>query len=155
MNVMIRPLQEDDALVSYKWRNNPEIWKYTGSRPDREITQDIELEWIKNVIKRDNEKRFAILADNVYVGNTQLTSISNESAIFHIFIGDTRYRGKGVASKAMDLLIDYAKDNLKLKKIMLTVNPNNKSALVLYQKKGFASVGIDSKNFFIKMEKEF
>ena len=36
--VLIRPLEVSDALTSYKWRNDPEIWKYTGSRPDMEIT---------------------------------------------------------------------------------------------------------------------
>ena len=154
MNVVIRPLVKEDANISYKWRNNPEIWKYTGSRPDREITLDIELEWIENVLHRENEKRFAILVDNVYVGNTQLTSITDESAVFHIFIGDTKYWGKGVASKAMDLLMNFAKNELNLEKLILTVNQENKSALNLYKRKGFVSVGIETKNSFVKMEKK-
>ena len=136
MTVVIRPLVKEDANISYKWRNNPEIWKYTGSRPDREITLDIELEWIENVLLRENEKRFAILVDNVYVGNTQLTSITDESAVFHIFIGDTKYWGKGVASKAMDLLMNFAKNELNLEKLILTVNQENKSAVNLYKRKG-------------------
>lgn len=154
MNVVIRPLVKEDANISYKWRNNPEIWKYTGSRPDREITLDIELEWIENVLHRENEKRFAILVDNVYVGNTQLTSITDESAVFHIFIGDTKYWGKGVASKAMDLLMNFAKNELNLEKLILTVNQENKSAVNLYKRKGFVSVGIETKNSFVKMEKK-
>ena len=154
MTVVIRPLVKEDANISYKWRNNPEIWKYTGSRPDREITLDIELEWIENVLHRENEKRFAILVDNVYVGNTQLTSITDESAVFHIFIGDTKYWGKGVASKAMDLLMNFAKNELNLEKLILTVNQENKSAVNLYKRKGFVSVGIETKNSFLKMEKK-
>lgn len=154
MTVVIRPLVKEDANISYKWRNNPEIWKYTGSRPDREITLDIELEWIENVLLRENEKRFAILVDNVYVGNTQLTSITDESAVFHIFIGDTKYWGKGVASKAMDLLMNFAKNELNLEKLILTVNQENKSAVNLYKRKGFVSVGIETKNSFLKMEKK-
>jgi len=41
MKVIIRPLQETDAFISNKWRNNPDIWKYTGNKPDKEITLEI------------------------------------------------------------------------------------------------------------------
>ena len=78
--VLIRPLQAEDALISYKWRNDPDIWVYTGSRPDREITSDIESEWIKKALSDLSSKRFAILVDDVYVGNVQLTNISERDA---------------------------------------------------------------------------
>ena len=47
MEVKIRPLQDKDAYTSVVWRNIPEIWKMTGSSPDREITIEDELNWIK------------------------------------------------------------------------------------------------------------
>ncbi len=30
MQVVIRPLQESDAYISYKWRNDSEVFRYTG-----------------------------------------------------------------------------------------------------------------------------
>ncbi len=30
MQVAIRPLQESDAYTSYKWRNDNEVFKFTG-----------------------------------------------------------------------------------------------------------------------------
>ncbi len=30
MQVAIRPLQESDAYTSYKWRNDDEVFKFTG-----------------------------------------------------------------------------------------------------------------------------
>ena len=153
MQVEIRPLKKDDAYISYLWRNNPEIWKYTGSKPDKEITIELELQWIKSVIKKDNEKRFAIIADKVYVGNIQLTNITTDRAEFHIFIGDINYWGKGVASKAMDLLLDYAKEQLKLQYIYLSVHPDNKKGIILYKNKGFEIVGYERISNFIKMKK--
>lgn len=154
MQVTIRPLEKKDALISFKWRNNPEIWKYTGSHPDREITAEIETEWIEKVLTKEDTKRFAILADDIYVGNIQLTNITGESAVFHIFIGDINYWGKGVASKAMDCLFNIAINELALKTITLTVHPDNFSAIKLYEKKGFIFNGINDSNTFLKMLKK-
>ncbi len=55
-DIYIRPLQESDALLSCIGRNNPDIWKYTRSKPNKYITPKIEMELIKDVLKRDNEK---------------------------------------------------------------------------------------------------
>ena len=49
--IYLRSLKED-ALTSYKWRNNPLIWKLTGSKPDIEITKEIELSWIDKILKK-------------------------------------------------------------------------------------------------------
>ena len=59
------------------------IWKFTGSKPNMEITSKIEKDWIKNVLNRKNEKRFSICVKdtNQYIGNVQLTSIKNKKCI--------------------------------------------------------------------------
>ena len=49
MNVRIRPLKEQDAYTSVKWRNDPEVFKFTGNIYNHEITIDNELEWIRKV----------------------------------------------------------------------------------------------------------
>ena len=141
-NIYIRPLQREDALISYKWRNDPDIWLYTGRRPDRTITQKIELEWIDRVLKDTSSRRFAIcLKENdVYIGNTQLTDITDEKAECHIFIGAKEYWGKGYGTEATKHLITYAKEELKLKQLYLWVNPLNKSAVKVYEKCGFIQV---------------
>jgi RimJ/RimL family protein N-acetyltransferase len=137
--VYIRPLQESDALISYHWRNDPEIWKYTGHRPDRIITPEIELNWIKQVLSNPTTKRFAICLreDNKYIGNVQLTDINNGVAHFHIFIGEKQCWGKGIATQATRLLIEYAKNELCLKELYLWVNEKNKAAIQVYLKCGF------------------
>ena len=52
MEVKIRPLREEDAYVSYKWRNDPLVFKYTCNRYTSEITLESELEWIRRVTKK-------------------------------------------------------------------------------------------------------
>lgn len=150
MQIKIRPLQESDALISYQWRNNPVIWKYTGSRPNQTITKEIETEWIRNVLARLNEKRFAIVADGRYIGNTYLTEIHNDQAEFHIFIGEQDYWGKGIATLVLDKIINFSKA-IQLSKLTLEVHQDNLPAQKLYQKAGF--IEISQNGQMIKMEK--
>lgn len=149
MNVDIRPLKEEDAYISYKWRNDKEVFKLTGNTYQNEITIESELNWIKKVINNRNDARFAIIADNKYVGNIYLTDIKNKSAEYHIFIGDKDFWGKGVATKASFLIIDYGFNNLNLDTIKLEVREQNKAAINLYRKLGFKILEVGTE--FIKM----
>lgn len=137
MEVTIRPLKIEDAYTSVIWRNDPCVFRYTGNTYKKEIFIENELDWIKKVIKNQDEYRCAIIADNTYVGNIYLTNITTEKALYHIFIGDKRFWGKGVAKKASLLLLDYAFNSLYLKKIILKVKKENERAYNLYQNLGF------------------
>ena len=152
MKVAIRPLQEEDASISYKWRNNPEIWKYTESKPDMNITYEIELNWLQDVLQRPNEKRFAICVDDdhQYVGNVQLTDINQGVAQFHIFIGEVVYHGMGIGTKATSLMLDYAFSVLGLNAVYLFVNKNNAVAIKMYENCGFYK--LEESSEMIKME---
>jgi len=146
-SVLIRPLREEDAQISCSWRNDPEVWIYTGNRPNRFITPEIEVEWIKNVLAEKYSYRFAILADNKYVGNIQITNVVSEEGEYHIFIGEKDYWGKGIATLATWQLLRYAKERLNLKRVYLVVNPQNTPAIRVYEKCGFVRVSDE-----IKME---
>lgn len=137
MQVTIRPLEERDAYTSVKWRNDPEVFKYTGNTYPHTITIENELEWIRKVMAKANDYRCAIMADNVYVGNIYLTDINAEFATYHIFIGNKDYWGKGIAKEASLLILDYAFSILNLKSISLRVKKENRTAYSLYKKLGF------------------
>jgi len=139
MEIYIRPLQIEDALTSYKWRNDPDIWKFTGSKPDRKITPDIELDWIRKVMKEENSKRFAICLkrNDKYIGNVQLTNIEDGVAEFHIFIGEKKHWGKGIATQATNQILKIVNYKLNLNEVYLFVKPENIAAVKVYQKIGF------------------
>jgi len=146
MDVCIRPLTLEDAKVSYKWRNDPGIWKCTGRRPTTEITQEIELEWAKTVLQRENEYRFAIISreggKDIYIGNIHLADVNRVKGIGHynIFIGEKKYWGKGCAKRATELILGYALNELELRQIDLEVALENIPAVRLYEKCGFIRV---------------
>ena len=144
-DVYIRPLGYDDARTSYKWRNDPDIWKLTGSRPDREIKLEDEQTWIKKVIADETCRRIAIIADEVYVGNIYLTGIHDSTAEYHVFIGDKNYWGKGIASAASEQIIGFGRSELHLKSIFLKVHKENNAAIHVYKKMGFVVQNTEGK----------
>ena len=143
MEVTIRPLIEEDAYKSVKWRNDPEVFKYTGNTYDHEITIENELEWIRKVIANKNNYRCAILAEGVYVGNIYLDDINTTQAHYHIFIGNKRYWGKGIAKKASKLIIEKGFEQPSVESIVLRVRKENTSAYFLYKSLGFVEQSID------------
>ncbi len=142
INIYLRPLRVEDALISYKWRNDPEVWKYTGNRPDIAVTSEIETAWIKKVLQDTASKRFAICLEDgdEYIGNVQLTNMTKNDAEFHIFIGEKSYWGKGVGYQATNELIKFTRKNISLKQVYLFVKPVNTAAIRIYEKMGFYSV---------------
>jgi diamine N-acetyltransferase len=140
MQIKIRPLKRSDAFKSYLWRNDPEVWKYTGSKPDKTITVGDEVNWINHVLSEKNSKRFAIIADGEYIGNIQLTDLNSSEGVFHIFIGNRSYWGRGAAKKATLLILSYAFLNLKLAAIKLRVRLEHIVAYKLYSIVGFKEV---------------
>ena len=151
MQITIRPLQEEDAYTSVNWRNDPDVFRYTGNTYANIITIENELEWIRKVISNKNEYRCAILADGKYVGNIYLTDINEESAIYHIFIGDKNYWNKGVAKQASVLILKYAVEVLQLSFVKLSVRIENVAAVQLYKKLGFVEENFDNPWIYMKV----
>ena len=140
--IIIRKLQPEDAEISWKWRNDPEIWKYTDRSHNNNITKEIEQAWIEQGFSQTNNKRFAICIgkEQKYVGNLTLCIGENGEAAYHIFIGDKEQWGKGIASKATSWIIEYARNELKLKKIISKVHQDNGASIKFLTKIGFRKV---------------
>jgi RimJ/RimL family protein N-acetyltransferase len=157
IKVYIRPLSAKDSSVSFRWRNNPLIWKFTGKKPDKIVTVQDEFEWINNVLSNDDEFRFAICIDstNEYIGNAYLTNYDeiDKKAELHIFIGEIEYWNKGIGFQVVRLLEKVGVDKLSLRQIYLFVNRENHAAVSLYRKCGFESVS--TRENFIKMTKNY
>lgn len=141
-SVYIRPLRLEDALTSYKWRNNPKLWRFTGNKPDRYITPEIETEWLANVLQRENEKRFAVcLKDNdTYIGNIFLTDIKDKEAQVHIFIGEMALWGGGRAYEAALQIEKYAFGDLGLDVVYADINKQNRASVALGKSLGLVEL---------------
>lgn len=154
--VFLRPLVLEDANVSCHWRNNPEIWKFTGFVPDVPITNDIERKWITEVLKKTDQRRFAIclIENQKYIGNVQLLKITKKSAEFHLFIGEPEYWGKGIGKEATGLMMDFAFLELGLENVILQVDKENFAAIAIYKKHGFVEVEVENHRNVMRVTKE-
>jgi len=151
--IYLRPLQLDDAKISYKWRNNPEIWKNTGSAPDREITEEMEMAWMRKVLADSSTKRFAIClkANDRYIGNAYLSDIVNGTAEEQIFIGETELWGNGIGTRARAILYDVASAQFGIRRIVTNIRIRNIASLKSVSKLGFVEVAHDEE--WVKLEK--
>ncbi len=64
-----------------------------------------------------------------------------------MFVHDD-YQNQGIGSQLVEAVIDLAENWLNLKRLELTVNTDNKSAIHLYEKSGFVIEGTLRKNAF-------
>lgn len=134
MKVTIRPLEEADAFTSVKWRQDPEIWKFTPARGRDPANLETELAWAK--YQRPDAMRFAILADGQYVGNAYLYDIDDFTAEFHIFIGERSLWGQGIGKEATRLTLQEGR-KIGLQSINLGVHHQNAAARKIYERLGF------------------
>jgi len=156
VSVYLRPLREIDAHTSWRWRNDPNIWAFTGSRPDKQITEEMELEWICRVLSDESSKRYAICLSDTdeYIGNVQLTDIKDGAAEFHIFIGEPTYWGKGIGKTATRELLKYAFFKLNLDTVYLVVKKENVGAIQVYLNSGFVIQGDKDGDYLMYCQRE-
>lgn len=152
-DVYIRPLSVEDAMTSYRWRNNPEVWKNTGSAPNVYVTPEMETEWIKKALENPRMRRYAICLkkNNQYIGNVYLGEFNGRSASEQIFIGETALWGKGIGTRARELLYEMAKSEFGLTRIETHIRPRNIASMKSALKLGFQEFDRDDE--WVKLEK--
>jgi diamine N-acetyltransferase len=143
-SIYLRELNLIDAQISYKWRNNPMIWKYTAFRSDTPITYEMEVGWLKNALLKSNDHRFAIClkSNSQYIGNVQLLNVDSNTANFHLFIGEPSFWGMGIGKEACVLMLKFGFLQLELNSISLEVHEEHHVAQSIYKKIGFKDEGI-------------
>jgi ribosomal protein S18 acetylase RimI-like enzyme len=68
--------------------------------------------------------------------------------IFGMYVS-SKYRNHGIGSKLLDNVILLIKENKAVRKIKLTVNPQQEYAVKLYKKYGFSSIGLSKDEHFV------
>lgn len=149
----LRELNRSDIEEINKWRNNSELIDFLGA-PFRYINLDVDNDWYDSYMKnRNTTVRCAIVSEeneNKILGLVSLTNINylNQSAIFHIMIGNEEYQGKGIGTFATKEILNHAFNNLNINRVELLVLKENTRAINLYKKVGFIQEGIKRQCIF-------
>lgn len=133
-------LSDENIKTTFKWIHNQtlrELFSMNG-KPN----WDNHINYFKKKLNDKTQKVFAIYANNHYVGNCGLKNIDLHKAEIWIYIGEDNFKGKGIATKAIGIMIAYAK-KINLQKLYLYVLNYNKSALKLYKNSGFKYVSMN------------
>lgn len=142
--VILKPAQTKDVPVFFKWIHDPKTNRYLiGANPPKTLAG--EYKWFNALMKNKNECLFSIFAknDNKLIGNLGLHQINkfHKKCVIGIIIGEGEYRGKGYGTDAMKTALKYCFKTLRMHKIILTVDPENKRGLACYRKCGFKKEG--------------
>ena len=141
----LRELERKDLPTINNWRNDPEIINLLGA-PFRFINLDVDEKWFESYMgNRGQAVRCAITttdSDDI-LGLVSLTSVDymNQSAEFHIQIGNKENQGKGIGTFAVNAMLHHAFYNMNLQRIELGVVEGNEIAKHLYENCGFVFEG--------------
>jgi RimJ/RimL family protein N-acetyltransferase len=149
-NIYIRILEKTDIIKTTAWLNDPEISDIMGYLPV--FTVDNQLKW-HDLISVDNTRYiFAICLGDIgeHIGNVGLGNIDyiHRHAMVNIFIMCHEYRGKGIGTQAMDLILQFAFNRLNLNKVFLRTSSRFEGAIQLYEKLGFVREGVMRQHYY-------
>ena len=138
--LLINRITLDDAGFILKLMNDKDWIQNIGDRGIRTIEET--EEYIRTrFLKAYDESGFGfysliLKSDQQIIG---IAGLVDREGIDHIDIGYgmlPEFRGKGYAFEATKAIYDYAYEELKLKKIVAIVNPDNTSSIKLLSKLG-------------------
>lgn len=142
----LRELERRDLAAINRWRNDPELISMLGA-PFRFINIEVDEKWYAGYMSnRGNTVRCAIVEEekDEILGLVSLVCIDymNQSAEFHIMIGEKKNQGKGIGTFAVMAMLEHAFFNMNLQRVELTALEDNLRARSLYEKVGFVQEGI-------------
>lgn len=122
VTVTLRPVLEEDVPLMLRWMNDQNVTQYL--RAYLPMTEAGEKEWFANYHKRQpNDIILMLVVDGKPIGVMGLHRISfkDGTATTGAYIGESEYWGNGHGSEAKMLLLNYAFNELNLRKITSNV----------------------------------
>lgn len=140
--VTIRKFEKTDIPKKVEWINNPENNRFLHY--DIPITVSGTEKWFDSHKGETCRYDAVIEADGVPVGTIGLLDIDfkNGKAEYYIAMGETSYKGKGVAKEATKQILKYGFEELELNRIYLFTESENIGAQKMFERAGFKQEGL-------------
>lgn len=146
--ILIRSADIRDAQILTSWWNDGDIMAHAGFPNGLGQSLEKTIEQIKQNESRLSQ-RCIIEIGGIQIGETSF-SIGENFAEIGIKICDTNYQNKGYGSVLIKMLIDYLftderiNNAVKIEKILLDTNLENKRAQHVYEKNGFRKIATNT-----------
>lgn len=150
-SLILRPLEREDLRFVHELDNNETVMHYWFEEPYEAFVELADL--YDRHIHDQSERRFIAETAGERVGLVELVEINHihRRAEFQIIIAPA-HQGKGYATAATRLAMDYAFTVLNLYKLYLIVDCANLRAVNVYAKLGFTEEGRLREEFFVDGE---
>ena len=138
-NFVLRPIRKSDKESLIKNVNSRDVYRYTLRIPYPYTKKDWE-KWIKHSFyirrkKKPNEINFVIDINGV-VGGIGLMDIEGHKAEIGYWLGK-KYWNRGIITKAVRLVTNFAFRNLKLNRIYAPIFIKNRASARVLEKNGY------------------
>ncbi len=145
--IVLRPWQKQDAQELALVANNRDIWNNVRDRFPSPYTVMDALQWISHVNEQQPMVNFAIVYNGAIAGSIGCVpqeDVARKTVEIGYFLG-VNYHGKGIASEAIILLLDFIRTKMDVVRIYARVFENNKASMKVLQKTGFYLESIQRK----------
>ncbi len=135
-SVKLRPLEREDLRYVHQLDNNASVMRYWFEEPYEAFVELSDL--YDKHIHDQSERRFVVECDGEKAGLVELVEINHvhRRAEFQIIISP-EYQGKGLATRAAKLAMDYGFTVLNLYKLYLIVGNDSNLLIVFYVQRAF------------------
>lgn len=136
MSLKLKKIKHDNLEKIMNWRMDPQVTKYMYTDP--KLTLKNQFEWYERIQNSPKEKYWMIVIDDTPIGVLSLTDIDvkNRRCSWAYYIGDTSFRGRGIAKTLECNIYDYVFETLKLNKLCCEVFTFNDKVISLHEKFG-------------------
>lgn len=134
----LKKIRKEDLKRIIKWRNDSKIMKFNTQF--FLLNMEYQKKWFEEISqKKSKSKMFVFKYGNEIVGIGGLIhhDFQNKSADIAIILGETRIRGKGFGTRALEMLVAYGFKRMKLHRIGADIFEYNKVSLRLFEKLEF------------------
>ncbi len=148
--IYLRKLTARDVNERYcSWMNDPQVNRFLESRFQSHSIKSLK-EFLRGIQKDKHTFFFAIILKKGgrHIGNIKLGPINTAHSVadIGILIGEKDCWGKGYATDAIILLVDYAFSRLNLHKVTAGCYAPNTGSLKAFRKAGFLQEGLRVKH---------
>ena len=154
--IQLRAMEPADFNLLYRWENDTSIWSVSGtlapfsryvleefvSQAHQDIYTNKQLRLMIDLRYYDEED--GVTEEVRSIGCVDLFDFDpkNRRAGIGVLIANRADRGKGYATEALHLLIDYGFDMLDLHGFYSNVRVDNENSVALFKKLGFEVSGL-------------
>ncbi len=139
--LIIRPIELNDASALFRYRSDKEANQYQGWIPENMNDAEAFIAKVANEINVPDTWFQLVLIEQAsmrMIGDIGLHFFDSDNQ--QVEIGctiDKLYQGKGLATEALDAVVDYLFTILNKHRIITSIDPANSSSIRLVERLGF------------------